>query len=197
MTTKEKALGKSGLIIIGSIIGIMLVVVTISYIGSKVSHQNNVNTNQTSSPGIPEENAIAPDFTLRTIDNKLVKLSDYRGKVVFLNFWATWCPPCRMELPSMEKLYEKLRNQPFIIIGVNVDEADPNGVKNFVKNMNLTFPVLLDDGSVSKLYNINAIPTTIIIKKDGMIDAIVNGARPWDEADYISAFDKLIAQPYK
>ncbi|MGB9735379.1 MAG: peroxiredoxin family protein [bacterium] len=197
MTTKEKSLGRSGLIIIGSIIGIMFVVGVISYISSKVTNGKNSNMQQPAGSSVPEENAIAPDFTLRTIDNKTVKLSDYRGKVVFLNFWATWCPPCRMELPAMEKLYEKLKDQPFVMLAVNVDEADPDGVRNFVRSMNLTFPVLLDDGNVSKLYNINAIPTTFIIKKNGVIDAIVNGARPWDDPNYINAFDKLIAEPSK
>ncbi len=197
MTTKEKKLGKSGLIIIGSIIGIMFVVGVIGYIGGKVTNGKNAVNQKASGSTAPEENATAPDFSLKTIDNTTVKLSDYRGKVVFLNFWATWCPPCRMELPSMEKLYENLKTQPFVILAVNVDESDPANVKNFVNSMNLTFPVLVDDGSVSKLYNVNAIPTTFIIRKDGTIDAIVNGARPWDDPSYIDAFDKLIAAPYK
>ncbi len=197
MTTKEKTLGKSGLIIIGSIIGIMFVVGVIGYIGGKVTNGKNAVNQQASGLSAPEENATAPDFSLKTIDNTAVRLSDYRGKVVFLNFWATWCPPCRMELPSMEKLYENLKTQPFVILAVNVDESDPDNVKNFVNSMNLTFPVLMDDGSVSKIYNVNAIPTTFIIRKDGTIDAIVNGARPWDDPSYVSAFDKLLAGPYK
>lgn len=195
MTTKEKNLAKSGLILIGSIIGIMLVVGVIGYIGGKVSNNGNVTNQQVSGSSAPEENANAPDFSLKTINNTTVRLSDYRGKVVFLNFWATWCPPCRMELPAMEKLYEKLKNQPFIIIAVNIDNGDPGAVKNFVQSMNLTFPVLLDDGNVSKMYNVNAIPTTFIIRKNGTIDAIVNGARPWDDPAYINAFDKLMAEP--
>jgi len=195
MTSKEKNLAKSGLILIGSIIGIMLVVGVIGYIGGKVSNNGNVTNQQVSGSSAPEENANAPDFSLKTINNTTVRLSDYRGKVVFLNFWATWCPPCRMELPAMEKLYEKLKNQPFIIIAVNIDNGDPGAVKNFVQSMNLTFPVLLDDGNVSKMYNVNAIPTTFIIRKNGTIDTIVNGARPWDDPAYINAFDKLMAEP--
>jgi len=195
MTTKEKNLAKSGLILIGSIIGIMLVVGVIGYIGGKVSNNGNVNNQQVSGSSAPEENANAPDFSLKTINNTTVRLSDYRGKVVFLNFWATWCPPCRMELPAMEKLYEKLKNQPFIIIAVNMDNGDPVAVKNFVQSMNLTFPVLLDDDNVSKIYKVNAIPTTFIIRKNGTIDSIVNGARQWDDPAYINAFDKLMAEP--
>ncbi len=197
MTTKEKTLGKSGLIIIGSIIGIMFVVGVIGYIGGKVTNGKNAGNQQASGSSAPEENAPAPDFSLRTTDNAVVKLSDYRGKVVFLNFWATWCPPCRMELPSMERLYGQLKGQAFVILAVNVDESEPDNVKNFAKSMNLTFPVLVDDGNVSKMYNVNAIPTTFIIRKDGTIDTIVDGARAWDEQSYVSAFDKLIAEPYK
>ena len=196
MTTKEKKLGKSGLIIIGSIIGIMFVIGVIGYIGGKVSGGKNAGNEQASSGYVPEENASAADFSLTTTDNTVVRLSDYKGKVVFLNFWATWCPPCRMELPSMEKLYAKLKNQPFVILAVNVDESDPENVKTFAKSMNLTFPVLIDDGNVSKLYNVNAIPTSFIIRKDGTIDTIVDGARPWDDQSYVDAFDKLLAQPY-
>ena len=196
MTTKEKKLGKSGLIIIGSIIGIMFVIGVIGYIGGKVSGGKKAGNEQASSGYVPEENAPAADFSLTTTDNNVVRLSDYKGKVVFLNFWATWCPPCRMELPSMEKLYAKMKNQPFVILAVNVDESDPENVKAFSKSMNLTFPVLIDDGNVSKLYNVNAIPTSFIIRKDGTIDTIVDGARPWDDQSYVSAFDKLIAEPY-
>ena len=196
MTTKEKKLGKSGLIIIGSIIGIMFVIGVIGYIGGKVSGGKNAGNEQASGGFVPEENAPAADFSLTTTDNTVVRLSDYRGKVVFLNFWATWCPPCRMELPSMEKLYAKMKGQPFVILAVNVDESDPGNVKTFAKSMNLTFPVLIDDGNVSKMYNVNAIPTSFIIRKDGTIDTIVDGARPWDDQSYVNAFDKLIAEPY-
>ncbi len=197
MTTREKKLGKSGLIIIGSIIGIMVVIGVIGYIGGKVTNGNNSARQESEAGYIPEENGPAADFSLTTTDNRVVRLSDYRGNVVFLNFWATWCPPCRMELPSMEKLYSALKNQPFVMLAVNVDESDPANVKNFAGSMNLTFPVLIDDGSVSKLYRVNAIPTTFIIRKDGTIDTIVDGARPWDNASYIDAFNKLLAEPYK
>ncbi len=197
MTTREKKLGKSGLVIIGSILGIMLIIGAIGYISGKVSNGRNTASKESEAGYIPEENAPAADFSLTTIDNKVVRLSDYRGKVVFLNFWATWCPPCRMELPSMEKLYTKLQGKPFVMLAVNVDESDPANVKSFAKSMNLTFPVLIDDGSVSGLYRVNAIPTTFILRKDGTIDTIVDGARPWDDPSYVKAFDKLLAEPYK
>ncbi len=193
MTTKEKALGRSGLIIIGSIIGIMFIIGVIGYISGKVSNPDGSRTNA----GAPDENAPAPDFSLKTTDNNVVKLSDYRGKVVFLNFWATWCPPCKMELPSMEKLSQSLKDQPFVILAVNVDESDPDNVRLFAHSMGLNFTVLIDDGSVSEKYRVNSIPTTFIIKKDGIIDTIVTGARPWNEQGYVDDFYKLIHEPYK
>ncbi len=195
MTTKQRKLGKSGLIIIGSIAGIMFVVGVIGYLGGKVSNKP-APAGQAGGAAVTE-NSPSLDFSLTTIGNEPVRLSDYRGKVVFLNFWATWCPPCKMELPSMEKLYERMKGRPFVILAVNVDESDPANVGRFVRDMHLTFPVLLDDGSVSKAYRVNGIPTSFIIRKDGTIDAIVNGARPWNEASYVAAFDKLMAQPYK
>ncbi len=198
MTTKERTLGRSGLIIIASIIGVMMIIGVIGYISGKVSNTTaSTDGSQSSDNQGPVENAMAPDFKLTTVDNKDIRLSDYRGKVVFLNFWATWCPPCRMELPSMEKLSEKLKGRPFVVLAVNVDESNPDNVKSFVRQMDLTMPVLVDNGSASDKYRVNAIPTTFIIKKDGVIYSIVNGARSWDEQSYVDAFDKLIAEPYK
>ncbi|MCL4477887.1 MAG: redoxin domain-containing protein [Deltaproteobacteria bacterium] len=144
----------------------------------------------------PVENENAPDFKLPTVENKIVNLSSYRGKVVLLNFWATWCPPCKMELPSMERLSEKLKGQPFVILGVNVDESNPDHVKTFIQKMGITFPILIDNGSVSNEYRVNGIPITFIIRKDGTIYDIVNGARSWDKNSYVNVFKKLIAEPY-
>ena len=194
MTTKQKALGKSGLIIIASIIGIMLIIVMVGYISSRVSNNVPPGT-RGQGKGQAAEHEVAPDFKLKTVDNRTIRLSDYRGKIVFLNFWATWCPPCRMELPSMEKLSERLKGQPFIILAVNVDEGNPENVRGFVREMDLTFPVLIDDGSAAARYRVNAIPTTFIIKKDGVIYSIINGARPWNEQSYVDAIDKLVAGP--
>ncbi len=199
MRAKEKNLGKSGLIIIGSIIVIMLIIGIIGYISGKISNPAGSSSNSLSSKNnvAPEENEFAPNFTLKTINNKSVSLSDYKGKVVFINFWATWCPACKIELPSIEKLSERFKNKPFVVIAVNVDESYPENVKKFAQRMNLTFPVLIDNGDVSKAYRINSIPTTFIINKNGKIAAIVAGARSWDKQSYIDAFDKLIAEPYK
>ncbi len=195
MTTKQKALGKSGLIIIGSIIGIMFVIAMVGYIGSRVSRNGTAGAGTRKSGQTAAENEVAPDFSLMTVNKRTVRLSDYRGKIVFLNFWATWCPPCRMELPSMEKLAERFKGKPFVILAVNVDESDPGNVEAFVRQMGLTFPVLIDDGSISARYRVNSIPTTFIIKKNGVIYSIISGARPWNEQSYVNAIDKLVAAP--
>ncbi|MCL4479316.1 MAG: TlpA family protein disulfide reductase [Deltaproteobacteria bacterium] len=195
MSKKEKTLGKSGLIIIGTIIGIMLIVSVVGYIGSRISNskQSNDIQNPLTSVG-PEQNEKAPDFSLPSINNNIIKLSDYRGKVVFLNFWATWCPPCRMELPSIERLSQKLKGLPFVVLAVNVDETNIQSIKQFAQDMGLTFTVLVDNNTVSSMYRINALPTTLIIKKDGTIYAIVSGARAWDEQGYVDDFKKLISE---
>jgi len=119
-------------------------------------------------PSVISEGKIAPDFTLKTLDGRKVTLSELRGKVVLLNFWASWCPPCRGEMPLFEKIYERYKNRGFEILAVSTDSsADP--VKKFVKEFGITFPVLLDDGKVSGLYSIQGLPTSFLIDREGRI----------------------------
>ncbi len=117
-----------------------------------------------------EEKIHAPDFELKTLEGKSVRLSDYRGKIVFLNFWATWCPPCRQEMPDFNSANQKLLKEgKAVILTVNVQE-DPQNVREFVEEKNLTLPVLLDEtGEVSYIYNVQSIPTTYIVNLDGTI----------------------------
>ncbi|MBW7652049.1 redoxin domain-containing protein [Anoxybacillus sp. ST4] len=112
----------------------------------------------------------APDFSLETIDGKTVQLSQFHGKIVIVNFWATWCPPCRAEMPDMQTFYEKYHNQ-VEIVAVNVMVRDSREkVSQFIKDYRLTFPVVLDvDGHVMKQYEIQPIPTSFIIDRQGMI----------------------------
>ena len=112
----------------------------------------------------------APDFSLETIDGKTVQLSQFNGKVVIVNFWATWCPPCRAEMPDMQTFYEKYHNQ-VEIVAVNVMVRDSREkVSQFIKDYRLTFPVVLDmDGHVMKQYDIQPIPTSFIIDRQGVI----------------------------
>jgi peroxiredoxin len=117
-------------------------------------------------PGLPIGEK-APDFELKTLDGKTVKLSDYRGKKVILNFWATWCPPCKAEMPDIQKYYNEADDN-VEILAVNIDPQ--YDVKKFIRDANVTFPVLLDSkDEVNTLYRILTIPTTYFIDGEGII----------------------------
>ena len=110
---------------------------------------------------------MAPDFELKTLDGKTAKLSDYRGKKVILNFWATWCPPCKAEMPDLQK-YHQEAGESVVILAVNIDPQ--YDVRKFVRETNVTFPVLLDSkDEVNTLYRILTIPTTYFIDEKGTI----------------------------
>ena len=114
----------------------------------------------------PKAGDVAPDFTLATLKGDSVRLSDYRGKVVFLNFWATWCPPCREEMPSMESLYRGLKGREFEMLAVSIDRKEEKAMRPFVTGFPLTFPVLLDpDKEIYGLYRLTGVPETFIIDK--------------------------------
>src|SRR5574341_1832331 len=114
----------------------------------------------------------APDLSLRALDRQQVSLSSLRGQAVLVNFWATWCVPCRAEMPEIQAAYQKYRARNFVVLAINIAE-DENTVARFVQEFNLTFPVLLDrDGAVSKRYQVRALPTTYFIDRAGMIRAI-------------------------
>ncbi len=123
-----------------------------------------------------EQKIIAPDFELKTLEGETVKLSDYRGKVIFLNFWASWCPPCVQEMPDFNSANQKLLEEGnAVILAVNVQE-EPQIVREFVKDNDLTLPVLLDEeGKVSYIYNVRSIPTTYIVNPDGTIYNVILG----------------------
>ena len=115
----------------------------------------------------------APDFTLQTLEGKKVKLSDYRGKKVILNFWATWCPPCKEEIPHMEKYYKSLNKKDNVeVVAVNLTSADKSKeyIKEFAESYDITYPILLDKkGEQQKQYEIVTIPTTFFINEAGQI----------------------------
>ena len=126
-----------------------------------------------------EKRKLAPDFELTTLTGETVSLSDYKGKTVILNFWASWCPPCRVEMPYMENYYEENKDSENVeILAVNMTKKERGGgdkiekVEGFVDELKLTFPVLLDEaGEVMKLYQVMAYPTTYIINPEGIITA--------------------------
>jgi peroxiredoxin len=127
--------------------------------------------------------AVAPDFTLSTLDGKKIKLSDLRGKTVILNFWATWCPPCRAEIPDLEKFYQKHQNQGVVILAVNLTSSEKNreGIAEFIKQYNITYPVVLDpDNTVANLYQAESIPTSYFIDAKGVVQQKFIGAMSSD-----------------
>ena len=130
--------------------------------------------------------AVSPDiysFTLKDLDGNSHNLADYKGKVVFLNFWASWCPPCREEMPAMQKMYVSWDKNKYVMLAINTGE-DKRTVKEFAGKNGYTFPILLDkDGRVARTYKITGIPTTFIIDGEGKVVSKIVGARDWTEAD--------------
>ncbi|MCH7320676.1 TlpA family protein disulfide reductase [Solibacillus sp. MA9] len=126
-----------------------------------------------------EKGNIAPDFTLYNLDGKPLTLSDLKGKRVVLNFWTTWCPPCKAEMPHMQEYYEKYKEEDNVeIVGVNVtyDREKVERVEQFLKSYNITFPIVLEpDGSVTSQYKIITIPTTFMIDTEGRIQKQIIG----------------------
>jgi peroxiredoxin len=133
-----------------------------------------------------------PDFTLPTLEGGSITLSDLKGRVVLINFWATWCSPCREEMPSLERLYRHFKYEDFTLLAVDVMEH-PETVKRFAKEYNLSFPILLDEkGDVAGKYAANAIPTTYIIDKGGKAVGKAIGPRKWDGDHAKDLFDELL-----
>jgi peroxiredoxin len=136
----------------------------------------------------------APDFSLPDLDGHLHRLSDLRGNVVFLNLWATWCPPCRMEMPSMERLHQRLRGKDFVMLAVSEDETGAAAVQPFVEEMRLTFPVLLDtEGTLPSRYGVTGYPETFLIDRDGRVVHHTIGPEDWDSEPVYQFLQKLLA----
>lgn len=136
----------------------------------------------------------APDFTLKSRAGQPVSLSGLRGKVVLINFWATWCGPCRKEMPLLEQLSKKYEPLGFKLVGINV-EQDSSLADVFLKDVKVTFPILLDPANgVSKLYNVAAMPSTVIVDRKGNIRFVHQGYQPGDEGKYQDMVRQLIRE---
>lgn len=130
-----------------------------------------------------EEGSQAPNFTLPLMSGGEVSLDDYKGKVVLLNIWATWCNPCREEMPSMEQLYQNMKGKPFEILAVSIDTRGSKDVEPFVKKLGLTFPILLDsDKKVNNMYQATGVPETFIIDKSGIVREHILGPVNWSSS---------------
>jgi cytochrome c biogenesis protein CcmG/thiol:disulfide interchange protein DsbE len=125
---------------------------------------------------------LAPDFTLKTLDGQEITLSQLKGKVVLLDFWATWCAPCRESIPHLIQLYKNYRENGFELIGMSVDKGDVEIVRNFLKSMDIPYPVTIVPEDVVRSYQVTGIPATFLIDKEGKI------------RDRIAGFNNTIAQ---
>ena len=132
------------------------------------------------SPAVPVKgtqiNNLAPDFQLQSLDGQTISLSDLRGKPVLINFWASWCPPCREEMPYLQEIYEEWTDKGLVVLAINIGESSSTA-EEFIQSYNLSFTVLLDtEQDIAQRYNITGIPTTLFVDKDGIIQDKVIGA---------------------
>ncbi len=134
----------------------------------------------------------APDINARDLGGTVKTLADYNGKVVLLNFWATWCPPCQREMPSMERLRVKMAGRPLEIVAL--DSAEPAAdVNAFLSKMKLGFPILLDpDGSNTKRWKVFALPTSFLLDENGRIRFILTGPTEWDEGEALQIVESML-----
>jgi len=137
-----------------------------------------------------------PGFTFPDIDGKEVSLSDQRGKVVLVNVWATWCSTCRQEMPSMQRLYQKFKDENFEILAVSIDSEGYKTVAPFMRKMNLTFPALLDqEETIRRLYRVTGVPESFIIDKQGILVEKIIGPINWANPEVFLFFKDLIQKP--
>ncbi len=143
----------------------------------------------------PAEPSEAPDFTLSGLEGRPAQLREFRGKLVLLNFWATWCAPCLHEMPSMERLYQTFKQTDFALLAVSMDRQGEEMARPFVDRLKLTFPVLLDRTSeVGNRYGVRGLPTTYLIDSDGRIIGAVIGAREWYRTEAKALIAGLLRQ---
>jgi peroxiredoxin len=141
----------------------------------------------------PKVRVEAPAFTLTSLDASELGLTDFKDKIILLNFWATWCAPCREEMPDMEILWQTLKEAGLVVIAVAEDRGGPKAVREFAGEHNITFPILLDPaGSVRRAYEVTGLPTSYIIGRDRKISGKVIGARDWDGTQSIKFFKTLL-----
>lgn len=177
-TSKEGGVPKA---VIAGIVLVVIAVVAYVVLGQKESY-------------VPiEAGTKAVDFALPDTEGNMKSFSDFKGKVIFLNFWATWCTPCEEEMPSMQVLYDTFRNRNLEIVAVSVDSGDVQPVKDFVKKHGLTFTILHDSkGKVKELYKTTGVPETFIIDQNGIVAEKVWGPKDWNDPASVETLIDLI-----
>ncbi|MCC4833632.1 TlpA family protein disulfide reductase [Shewanella sp. 10N.7] len=140
------------------------------------------------------EGEMAPDFTLKNMQGENLKLSEQRGNIILINFWASWCGPCRKEMPVLQKLEDKYRDLGVAVWGVNVEQENQAG-KDFLTDLNLSFDIFFDEtNSLSETYDVKAMPTTVIVDRDGKVRYVFLGYQDGYEKKYAAAIKKLIRE---
>jgi peroxiredoxin len=136
----------------------------------------------------------APDFALKSASGENLRLSEYRGDVVMINFWATWCGPCRQEMPLLDELYSRYQRVGFNLLGVNIDDDTGRAMK-MIDELGVTFPVLFDSRKeVSKLYDVGAMPVTVLVDRDGKVRHVHHGYKPGYEDKYLDQIRSLLRE---
>ncbi len=159
-----------------------LVLLTLGFVWIFVSADRSSTSTSGQIPA-PQQGFLAPDFELKTPTGESIKLSDLHGQAVLVNLWATWCPPCRTEMPSIEKAYQEYKDQGFTVLAVNMTyQDDPFAVVPFINKQALTFPILLDEtAEMADAYQLRSLPSSYFIRRDGIINEVVIGG-PMSEA---------------
>ena len=140
-----------------------------------------------------EKAPLAYDFTLKNLEGKEVSLRQFRGKYLLINFWATWCGPCKIEMPSLEILYSRFKSDKFDMLGISNDMFGEQVVRPYIKANNLTFPMLLDQRmTVSHRYGVVSLPTTFLIDPQGKIIGVLQGAEDWTDPETLAYFENLL-----
>jgi peroxiredoxin len=135
----------------------------------------------------------APEFALTDLLGETHRLSDYRGQAVFLNFWATWCPPCLDEMPALERVYRALKGRGLVVVAVSLDTGPRSAVERFVKELALTFPILLDPrGASVRAYRLPGLPVSFLIDRKGRLVAQELGARDWNAGEARARIEALV-----
>jgi peroxiredoxin len=143
----------------------------------------------------PQEGFLAPGFSLQDLSGKSVSLGDFKGKVVLLNFWASWCGPCRIEIPSLNRLYQLRKDKNFEILAVSVDRGSVSKIASFVASNEMSFPVLVNpQGDVGSRYWVRAIPTSFLLDKKGVIRWKVVGGKQWDGEEAVAKIDQFLSE---
>jgi len=137
---------------------------------------------------------MAPDFALKSATGENLRLSEYRGDVVMINFWATWCGPCRQEMPLLDELYNRYQRVGFSLLGVNIDD-DSRRAMQMIEDLGVSFPVLFDvTKEVSKLYQVEAMPVTVIVDRKGTVRYVHHGYKPGYEDHYLTEIRTLLRE---